>query len=87
MCSPVCTLLDNGKLTNQIARLVEIVVKNIKELLMHKEFPSLSFQLFFSGKLSSSDSKNKEIILKLVEEKVSRILNVRLTSLDDILLI
>ena len=27
MCSPVCTLIDHGKLTNQIARLVAIVVK------------------------------------------------------------
>ena len=27
MCSPVCTLIDHGKLANQIARLVAIVVK------------------------------------------------------------
>ena len=29
VCSPVCTLIDNGKLANQIARLVTIVVKSI----------------------------------------------------------
>ena len=28
VCSPVCTLIDHGKLANQIARLVAIVVKS-----------------------------------------------------------
>ena len=27
VCSPVCTFIDNGKLANQVARLVAIVVK------------------------------------------------------------
>ena len=37
MCSPVCTLIDNGELANQIARLVAIVVKIDMINFLHKQ--------------------------------------------------
>ena len=45
MCSLVCTLIDNGKLTNQIARLVATVVKSLMAKEISKEIDE------FYGKL------------------------------------
>ena len=65
MCSLVWTLIDNGKLANQIARLVAIVVKILIDYGRHLRtvFVSLDEMFLYSNPELSSDIRGCSLSL------------------------